>query len=89
MAKCTGHPCPNAQTGEDPGLIEARKRRKIGDELRSDRNDKERWANLILFASSTDKKSLQIQIVAATNFDISLDRRKGLLTFGVKNCTDR
>jgi hypothetical protein len=85
MAKCTDHPCPNTQTGEDPGLIEARKGGKIEDELRNDPNDKERWSNLILFSSSTDKKSLHIPIIAATNFDVSLDPKKGLLTFSTSN----
>jgi hypothetical protein len=87
MAKCTVHPCPNTQTGEDPGVIEAREGGKIEDELRIDPNDRERWANLILFSSSTDKKSLHIPIVAATNFDVSLDPQKGLLTFSTPNAS--
>lgn len=81
MAKCTTHPCPNTRAGEDPGPIEARKGEKIEDERRSDPNDKERWFNLILFSDSTDKKSLHISIIASINFSVSLDPKKGLLTF--------
>ena len=85
MMRCTAHPCPNTETGEDPALIEVRKGSKIENKIRTGPNDKERWSNLILFSSSTDKKSLHIPIVAAINFDVSLDPKNGSLKFSTSN----
>jgi hypothetical protein len=87
MAKCTKQPCPNTQSGEDPGIIEAREGEKIEAELRADPNDKERWSNIILFSSSTEKRQLSIPIVMTATFDMTLDPKKGLLTFCSPNAS--
>lgn len=79
--KCTTTPCPNTPSGEDPGTVEAREGRKIEDEIRNSPDDKERWASLIIFSSSTDKKQLTIPIVKAANFNVSLDPKKGWIEF--------
>jgi hypothetical protein len=85
MMRCTSHPCPNTETGEDPAVIDIRKANKIEDEIRNGPNDKERWKNLILFSSSTDKESLRIPIVAAVKFEVSLDPKMGSLKFSTPN----
>lgn len=77
----TKTPCPNAPLVEEAGVLEAREGRKLEDEIRSNPNDKERWASLIIFSSSTDKAQLAIPIVMAINFSVSLDPKKGALTF--------
>lgn len=83
--KCTDNPCPNTPMGEDPGVLGARQGKKIEEELRSSPDDKERWAGLIIFSSSTDKAQLTIPIVMASEFSVSLDPRKGWLTFSTPN----
>lgn len=85
MAKCTKHPCPNTQTGEDPGVVEAREGGKIDAELRQDPNDKERWSSVILFSSSTEKQQLSMPIVMAAKFNIALNPKNGTLTFSSPN----
>jgi hypothetical protein len=87
MGKCTKHPCPNTQSGEDPGMIEAREGEKIEAQLRADPNDKERWSNIILFSSSTEKQQLSIPIVMAAKLNMTLNPNKGLLTFSTPNAS--
>lgn len=81
VGKCTAHPCPNTSNGEDPGVIEAREGKKLEAELRSDPNDQNRWSSSILFSSATNTQQLTIPIVMAANFNVSLDPKKGWLTF--------
>lgn len=81
LAKCTVHPCPNTQTGEDPGVVEAREGGKIDAELREDPNDKDRWSSVILFSSSTERQQLSMPIVMSAKFDIALNPKRGTLTF--------
>lgn len=83
--KCTTHPCPNTETGEEPAVVEIRKASKIEDNIRNGPNDKARWKNLILFSSSTDKESLRLPIVAAIDFEVSLDPKNGSLKFSTPN----
>jgi hypothetical protein len=87
MRKCAKHPCPNTQTGEDPGVIEAREGGEIEARLRSNVRDKERWSSVILFSSSTEKQDLSMPIILAEKFNLSLDPKKGILTFSSPHAT--
>ena len=81
MRECTKHPCPNTQTGEDPGAIEAREGREIEAEFRGNADDKERWSSVILFSNSREKQELSMPIIMAAKFNLSLNPEKGLITF--------
>jgi hypothetical protein len=87
MGKCTKHPCPNTQSGEDASVIEAREGEKIEARLRANPNDKERWYNIILFSSSTEKQQLSVPIVMEAKLNMTLNPDKGLLTFSAPNAS--
>ncbi|WP_440962561.1 hypothetical protein ACL58G_17170 [Massilia sp. GER05] len=87
MGKCSKHPCPNTQTGEDPGAIEAREGGEIEASLLANASDKGRWSSVILLSSSTEKQELSMPIIMADKFNLSLDPKKGRLTFASPHAT--
>ena len=87
MGKCSTHPCPNTQTGEDPGEIEAREGGEIEARLRANASDKERWSSVILLSNATEKQELSMPIIMTEKFNLSLDPKNGILTFTSPHAT--
>jgi hypothetical protein len=73
--------CKTPIYSDNPEKENIAKGEKIIKDVKNSRDDKERWALVTLFSGSGDDEIQSVDLIKSKNFSMTLDPRKGWLTF--------
>ncbi|HEY0491475.1 MAG TPA: hypothetical protein VGD30_18340 [Telluria sp.] len=80
-AECSGTPCANTLTGENPGQVAQRHSDELNATIRASDDDKKRWSRFVIYADSTALEDLQLELHKKSGLKLELFPSKGDLKF--------